>query len=295
MKNLVMFAGACLLLASCSSDNADDLPDIPDVPAVSDLTLNLDGLEDLGSDFLYEGWIIVDGAPISTGTFSVSDTGELSQSSFSMDAATLDSATNFVLTIEPVPDPAPGPADTKLLIGDFSGNSATVSTGTVAESFANIAGEYILATPTGTGAAEEEFSGIWFLDNSSGSPMVGLELPTLSDGWKYEGWAVIDGAAVTTGTFTSVTGEDDAATFSGANPSPPFPGEDFLVNAPDGLTFPTDLRNGVAVISIEPYPDNSPAPFTLKPLVGMVPADAMGVQAMNDNVSGSFPSGSVSR
>ena len=57
-------------------------------------------------------------------------------------------------------------------------------------------------------------------------------------------------------------------------PGPPFPGEDYLVNAPMGLTFPTNLAGGTAVISIEPDPDNSPNPFTLKPLVKMIPADA---------------------
>lgn len=289
MKNLLLFAGACLLLTSCHRGNVDDEPDM------SNLTLNLNGLEDLGSDYLYEGWIIVDGAPVSTGTFSVNGSGEQSQSTFTMDAETLDSATNFVLSIEPVPDPSSSPAATKLLIGEFNGNSATVSTGTVAASFDSVAGEYILATPTGTGAEDEKYSGIWFLNNSSGSPMVGLELPTLNDGWKYEGWAVIDDVPVSSGTFTALDEVDEADPFSGTNPGPPFPGEDFLHNAPSGLTFPTDLRGGVAVISIEPFPDNSPAPFTLKPLVGMIPADAMGVQLLNANVSGSFPTGSVSR
>lgn len=62
--------------------------------------------------------------------------------------------------------------------------------------------------------------------------------------------------------------------FSGNENVPPFPGEDFLANAPDGLTFPLDLSGGAAVISIEPADDNSPAPIALKPLVGEIPADA---------------------
>lgn len=291
MKNLLLFTAACMLLTSC--DSSDD--DTPIAPEMSNLTLNLSGLEDLGSDYLYEGWIIVDGAPISTGTFSVNANGDISQTAFTMDKETLDQATKFVLSIEPVPDPSPDPAATKLLVGDFSGTSATVSTGTVAASFSDVAGTYFLATPTGTGADEEAYSGVWFLDNSSGMPEVGLSLPTLEDGWKYEGWAVIDGVPVTTGTFTAIDATDEATPFSGTNPGPPFPGEDFLHNAPSGLMFPTDLRGGVTVISIEPFPDNSAAPFTLKPLVGMIPTDAMGVQQMGDNVIGSFPSGSVSR
>ena len=120
------------------------------------------------------------------------------------------------------------------------------------------AGKYIIAAPTGTGATEEEFSGIWFLDNSSGSAVAGLDLPELTAGWKYEGWVVIDGTPLTTGTFTGCRcAADEGAPFSGTNPGPSYPGEDFLVNAPSGLTFPTDLRGKTVVISIEPVPDNS--------------------------------------
>ncbi len=294
MKNLnlkyALILLSAVLISSCSVNDDDG-----DEPQNSSISLNIDGLEDLGPDFLYEGWIIVDGAPLSTGTFSVNSNGDLSQTSFELDATTLASATKFVLSIEPNPDPSTDPADTKLFVGDFNGNSATLGTGTVAPSFDMIEGKFIIAAPTGTGAEDEKYSGIWFLDNSSGSAVNGLELPALEPGWKYEGWVVMDGIPVTTGTFTSVTGSDDASPFSGTNPGPPFPGEDFLVNAPDGLMFPTDIRGKVAVISIEPYPDNSTAPFVLKPLAGMIPADAMGVQEIDSNVSGSYPTGMVTR
>ncbi len=278
-----------LTVMSCSSDDVDDV--IP----TSTLTLNLTGLENLGADYVYEGWIVVGGVPVTTGVFTVSDDGTLSNNTITMQSAILNSATKFVLSIEPKVDPSPDPSETKLLVGDFSGNTATVGTGSVADDFSNVKGGYIAAAPTGTMAANEEFSGIWFIDNSSGSNMPGLTLPTLADGWKYEGWVVIDGKPLSTGTFTAVDAADDAAPFSGTNAGPAYPGEDFLVNAPDGVVFPTDVRGKTAVISIEPYPDNSASPFTLKPLAGMIPADLMGVGWLDDNVSGSFPSGTVTR
>ncbi len=40
---------------------------------------------------------------------------------------------------------------------------------------------------------------------------------------------------VTTGTFTSTTVVDDADPYSSTMPGPPFPGEDFLINAPIGF------------------------------------------------------------
>ena len=49
----------------------------------------------------------------------------------------------------------------------------------------------------------------------------------------------------------------------------------------------TDLRNGMAVISVEPSPDNSPMPFELKPLVDTIVEDlGMGVpQPMSLNTN----------
>jgi hypothetical protein len=40
------------------------------------------------------------------------------------------------------------------------------------------------------------------------------------------------------------------------------------------LTFPADIRDGLAVISLEPDPDDAPGPFTLKPLAERIPATA---------------------
>ena len=241
---------------------------------------------------------MVDGAPQTTGTFSVDGTGKLSKTAFEIDTDDLSSATAFILTIEPNPDPSPNPSETHIIAGDFSGSSASLSVGhgaALGDNFSSSAGKYILATPT-NGADTDEKSGIWFLDLSSGSPAVGLTLPTLPAGWKYEGWTVINGTPVTTGTFTSVTVVDDADPFSSTQGGPPFPGEDYLVNAPAGLTFPTSLAGGTAVISIEPDPDNSTNPFTLKPLVKMIPTDAVDhVTYTMDRNLGSFPTGTASK
>ena len=69
------------------------------------------------------------------------------------------------------------------------------------------------------------------------------------------------------------------------------------MNAPPGLTFPTDLSGMTGVISIEPDPDNSTAPFLLKPLVGGIPSNAMDhvTYMMDSNVANSFPTGTAMR
>ena len=245
--------------------------------AAAKLTLDIAGLENLGDDFKYEGWIIVNGAPVTTGVFSVNDMGELSQEEFFVDPTMLADATKFVLSIEPTVDPDPAPADTKLLIGDFSGSSASVSSVDMVGDFSTSTGKYILATPTDMDASNE-FSGVWFLDNSAMPATAGLDLPTLPAGWKYEGWVVLGGTPVSTGTFVDPAAADDnAATspYKGTdNNGPGYPGEDYVMGSAAGVTFPTDLRGSTVVISVEPSPDNSPAPFALKPLAHGVPAMA---------------------
>ena len=272
------------------SDNDDE-------PTTKNLSLNITGLENLGSDFVYEGWIIVNSAPVSSGRFSVNDDGDLSQTSFELDIDMLASATTFVLTIEPATGDAPGPTDVHILGGDFSGNSSQLSIShgaALGDDFSTAMGNFILATPT-NGPETDENSGVWFLDLSSGMPDTGLTLPTLPAGWKYEGWVVTGGQPVTSGKFLMANGVDEFDDFSGDMDGPPFPGEDYLVNPPAGLTFPTDLSGGTAVISIEPVPDNSPNPFLLKPLVGGIPMEAMDhfTYPLEQNLN--FPTGSASR
>ncbi len=295
MKNL-MHLGTLLffsiLIFSISSCKDDD--------GTEEATLNLafSGLENLGADYKYEGWLIVDGEAKTTGLFTVDDSGMMSSNSFTLNKDDVDNATTFVLTIEPSPDSDPAPSDVHILAGDFSGTTASLSVGhsaALGNDFTSATGGYILATPT-NGESNDENSGVWFLDPTAG-PGASLNLPTLPNGWAYEGWAVIDGTPVSTGTFTDVAAADGFDGFSGTMGGPPFPGEDFLTNAPSGLTFPTDLAGGTIVVSIEPSPDNSTAPFLLKPLVASVAATATDhtLYPMDNNASNTNPTGTASK
>jgi hypothetical protein len=295
MNNLKFFSfvaiAASFVFVSCEKEE--------EMPQKGNLMLDIQGLTDLGPDYVYEGWLIVDGAAISSGVFSVDANGDLSRSSFEIDQNDLDDASTFVLTIEPNPDPDPNPSDVHILAGDFSGNSGMLTVGhgaALGDDFTSSSGNYILATPTDGNMDMNEQSGIWWLDPAAG-PGAGLSLPTLPAGWAYEGWVVIDGMAISTGTFLSIDAADDAAPFSGMVMGPPFPGEDFLLNAPMGLNFPTSLVGMTAVISVEPVPDNSTDPFVLKPLVGQIPSMAMAhsLYPMSNNADATNPTGTASR
>jgi len=294
MRKLLVLLIIPAFLVSCGDD---------DSPSNAALNLTVSGLEDLGATAQYEGWIIVDGAPVSTGTFTVDANGTPSTTSFSVNAADAAAATKFILTIEPIPDPSPDPADAKLIAGDFNGStSAALSTGVAPAlgDFSNAAGSLFLRTPTDetNGNNGNDIYGVWF-GNPGTPPTPNFTLPTLPEGWAYEGWVIGDAGPISTGTFTDFGAVDSGNPFSGteANAGPPVPGEDFFNAAPAGETFPLDIRGRTIVISVEPVPDNSPAPFLLKPLLVSLAADAATAPAthtFNQNL-GSIPSGTVTR
>jgi hypothetical protein len=254
-----------------------------DTPTRGVLKITNNGLKPLLNGYHYENWVLVGGKALAAGKFNINSSGQLvdlagtivPNGEFST-GKDLAGATSVVVTIEPTGDTDTIPAKTHVLAGDISGNEATLTVGhpmALGNSFASAMGTFVIATPT-DGDNTNENSGVWFIKLDSG-PKQGLTLPTLPAGWKYEGWTVIGGTPISTGRFTSLTTADESAPFSGGTPGPAFPGEDFLSNAPTGLTFPTDVRGGKAVISIEPDSDDSPAPFELKPLIADIPATAV--------------------
>ena len=247
----------------------------PAADVSTNVQLDLTGLEPLGEGFVYEGWVIIDGAPVSTGRFNIEADGSLTFLTGSL-ADDVSEATTVVITIEPADDPDPGPAAPKPLAGDVVDGVAELSVGhpaALGDDFSGAGGQFLVATPTTADNPDDDYSGVWFIEVTDAGPVQGLDLPTLPEGWVYEGWAVIDGQPVSTGRFVDPGAPDDFSGFSGPDGSPPFPGEDFIVNAPDGLSFPTDLRGDTVVISIEPADDDSPAPFAFKPLAAEIPAD----------------------
>lgn len=285
-KFLLALAIGTVALAGCSKKEGT-------------LMVDIKGLSNLGPNYAYEGWLTGNGDAKSAGIFMVDDEGKMSSNSFEINERDIKKAKAYVLTIEPYPDSDPAPSSVHIIGGDFNGNTATLSiahSSALGSDFTGATGGYILATPTDGGSGTDENSGVWWLDPATG-PGPGLNLPGLPVGWQFEGWAVINGVPVSTGKFLSPNGPDQSSQYSGSLSGPLFPGEDFLTNAPSGLTFPTDLSGATVVISIEPNPDNSPLPFSLKPLVGAVPDPAMDhtFYTMENNAASSNPSGTVTR
>lgn len=292
---LVAFVAMALVVTACASgDTADSTSTTATPPTVASptttgpaptttvaiapaLTLEVTGWPTLGGGFHFEGWAIIDGSPVTTGKFNVQD-GMLvdldGKPVEAFGAEGIESATAIVITIEPAGDNDDVPAATHFLAGDVSDGAAVLTVDHAAAlgtDFTTAAGTFLLATPTDDPEGNE-LSGIWFLELPG--PTRSLILPQLPAGWRYEGWAIIDGQPLSSGTFLSGEGADDGAPFSGPVAGPPFPGEDYVTNAPDGVTLPTDLSGGTVIISVEPFPDDDPAPFVFKPLRGSAAVNA---------------------
>lgn len=223
----------------------------------------------------YEGWLIIGDKKYSTGKFDAGD-----EMTFDIDKNLAD-LDKVVITIEPEGDTDDVPSGVVVLAGDVASGDVALS---FPVDFFDASGSVILATPS-DGSDTNETSGIWFLNLPD--PSVALDLPELPSGWVYEGWAVHDGTPITSGRFTEVDEADDFAGFSGPEATPPFPGEDFLENAPNGLSFPIDLADGESaiVLSVEPDIDGvdptGDGPAQAKPLLVAVAEN----QADHENIA----------
>jgi len=260
-----------IFLVSCLDDDEEKSVE----NKTRELLLSVNGLPHLDEFHGYEGWILVDGSLVSTGKFTISESGLLSDSVFMVDEGQLESASEFVITIEPMPDPDDAPTAVHILAGTFIGSNASLSfahSSAIGTGFSGATGKFILATPT-DGQNTNELSGVWWLDPSG--PSKSLVLPALADGWLYEGWVIINGQPLSTGKFESPDMADQSNPYSATLEAPNFPGEDLLANSPAGLSFPLDLSDENVAISVEPDPDNSNIPFVIKPLLGVIPGSPL--------------------
>jgi hypothetical protein len=276
---------ATMLAASSSPALAAPAADM------ADFKLSVKGLEDLGKGWVYEGWLIVGGKPVSTGVFTIDDKGSQSQTSFPVEADALGKATTFVLTIEPSPDNDPAPSDVHVLGGNFRGKTAQLTlahSAALGNAFRAARGSYVLAVPSD--AATSYTNGIWF--ENPKTARASFILPKLPKGWVYEGWVVGPDGPISTGRFAdpSKADSDGAGPTAGKSGAPALPGQDFV-------DPPVSLIGYAAVISIEPEPDNSPAPFAFKPLLDQSIDDTgpgLAPQAMRNNAR-AFPTGVAMR
>lgn len=293
LAKYVSVAMVGMVLAACGND--DETKTSADVgtqtAAKASVEFTPKNLENLGDDYEYEGWLITPSGAKATGPFDIDTNNPTKTQKFDVSVEDAKAATAFVLTIEPAGETgtdATTPSKVHVIGGDITNNTTIATTShsaALGTDFSTASAKYILATPSNKNATPTQ--GIWFLDNSSGSPVAGLDLPTLPKGWQYEGW-IVDGGPISTGTFLKggEADSDNGGAAAGPEATPPFPGQDFVNPA-------KDLVGKTAVISVEPDPDNSAAPFSIKPLVGII-TNEPGKMMLENKAAGSLPEAMIS-
>ncbi|HYE76510.1 MAG TPA: anti-sigma factor [bacterium] len=262
---------------------------VVDVTAHRTATVRYDfpSLPALGVNATYEGWLIVEGKPVSIGTITGGAPSRSKPNFVVIERDLADRATGFMVTVERSPDSDPEPSGATILATDLRPGVNTV-TGShklaLGTDFCDAKGEFILATPTSASRGDEQ-QGIWWTSNGTAT----LSLPPAPDGWRYEGWVVVGGQPLSTGKFDMPTGADDdrGGIYAGPLAPPPFPGQDFI-------TRPINLVGQQAVITLEPEPDFSAEPFPLRILVNpRIGADVAPAQQPMTNVCATHATGTV--
>jgi hypothetical protein len=287
-KFFIVFAALIIFITGCDYfENSDTLN-------ISKFETNISGLPVIADTMTFVGWFQWENKTtlkkIAEKVFvlDADQNGNISYTS-ELPFQSLQRAELFYLTIENknvANDSALVPSTRKILSGSFSFAAANLIVSDNASNFENIDGLFNLATPT-NGLNTDELSGVWFVDSSSTNPVSGLKkLPELYSGWIYEGWVYINGQFISTGRFSDPTKADLFSNYGGSGNGFNFPGEDLLINAPSGLTFPTNLSDAKVYVSIE-YKDgrtNGTSPFIVV-LEGTIPASAQSNVSYNLNRS----------
>lgn len=160
------------------------------------------------------------------------------------------------------------PTGATLLESSFDASSRTLLETPFASQYQELEpASFLLAAPTSLNRSED-ISGLWFVERSDSdfaqlparqNLSAGLQLPLAPRGWAYQLWVKTEFRTpiwLPGGAFQDPQAPDDNAQFSNpAREGYPFPGEDFLRNAPSRLFFPFNLTSTgerEVYVSLEP-------------------------------------------
>lgn len=247
------------------------------------MTVNTDKLSPLKEGFTYKVWLKVGLEYVASDGFNVTSNGQFTtpfgesrDKSFVL-ASDVKDAELVLISVEGKTGNAVTPSSSIVLAADVTGSEVQLTTAhalALGSSLAGKSGQLTIMTPSDTDAANEAY-GVWFLTVSNGVMSPGLTLHALNPGWIYEGWVEVGGHVYSTGTFSSTNNTDNHQPHS-FNDVPQFPGEDFLLNPPTGVTFPLNLGGAVVTITAEPVPDDSFEPSGIKVLSAQLPSTVQG-------------------
>ncbi len=200
---------------------------------------------------------------------------DITEAIFRFSNAELGSFRQFLLTVEQ--EQVTQPTGSTLLEATYAGRSDTLLSTPFNQTYSALQNAtFMLVAPTDLTGINQR-SGLWFVQRTDErtqsvplslnlEPGVILSLPPR--GWVYNGWvrnSVSDELWLETGRFTAVNRADQQALYYDDTVTAyPYPGEDFLRNAPQNVFFPVNIPSTgerEVVISLEPENVDTQQPF----------------------------------
>lgn len=300
---VLLAATAALTLAlsvgACTDTPTEFSPLVRAVGDVRTVALRFENMATLTpTDGIYEAFALLERNDVaSLGRFNVDAAGRPVDADgnpieiFESDVNLLN-ALGILVTIEPPNDTDANPSGFSLLQGPFADGVARLTVPGPSD-LGNAGGAYRIFSPT-DGPGTNETSGAWAVA-ADGSALLGL--PEATRGFTYEAFVITaTGRALTMARFDDPEGPDLNNPFSGPEPAPQFPGEDFVANAPEGIQFPLDLSGLRILVTLEARAPGAGVadPSQLVVLEGIVPGSLSGGDLVTlVNRAASFPTGSA--
>lgn len=309
-KILLLLVPLLVALGGC------ELTEVEDGTNVSELQMSVTGLKQLPDTLTYATWLtrfdlvsqssvsaLIDPVSVgSDGSFTLT-TSKVSfaqvQASIGV-SVTIEKKSRFNFASQTEEDSLRKilkPAGRTILQGKFGSNSLDLTVNNVITDFSDVSGMFTLLTPTDGNSDQNETGGIWFADSvdRAGGPLQGLNLQDANTGWSYYAWVETGGNLLKVGGFTSAGASDDFSDYSETvAPGLPFPGEDFLLNPPAGVTFPVNLAGAKVIITAQPDYLSEPTDY-IRIMEADIPSNAAGRVTVQMDVvyEASAPKGSA--
>lgn len=210
--------------------------------------------------------------------------------SFVTDEFAMRNITGILVTIEVDASTVESPAGMQIISGTFIERVANMTV-PISADITSASGTLRVFTPT-DGPGTNENSGFWMVD-AADNPT--LAMPDTSAALQYETFIETGGQNINVGRFEVTDERDDFCRFCAdfeEFPQPERPGDDLLLNAPEGLFFPRDLSGSIVRISLEGRFNDFAQQSQLIVLEAVLPSGLVGGETVGFvNLASSFPTG----
>lgn len=246
-----------LLTLACGGTPTEITPLPRSVGEVEGVLIQLDSLAPLpdpATDGVYVLWSIINrGEARELGEFFIDAGGTIVDAAgnpierFESDDFPVRQTLSLLITIESPLSRSDTPQGTQILSGTVVDGVANLTV-PISTAITGASGSLRVFSPT-DGPNTNEASGFWMIDEE-GEPL--LSIPDTTAALVFETFVEVQGRSLPVGRFERADDADDVNQYSSDQfPAPEVPGEDLLLNAPEGLIFPANLGGARITISLE--------------------------------------------